>query len=95
MTKSHMQYLTRNMLNYLTFWVGAAAMSATAFIIRVLYCGGIVKEYTAEATPCNCKITLPMWIGCNELQNADTIQLLSADDENDPVLISQTPVTIN
>lgn len=91
-----MQYITRNMLNYLTFWVGAAAESVSSFMVRVLYCGGIVREYTTDnATLCNCKVTLPLWIGCNELQNADTIQLLSADDQNNPALITQTPVTIN
>lgn len=91
-----MQYLTRNMLNYLNFWATAAAQSTVAFMVRVLYCGGIVKEYTTtDAIFCNCKVTLPLWVGCQELQGADTIQLLSADDEDNPVLISQTPVIIN
>lgn len=87
-----MQYITRNMLNYLTFFAGAAAQNVTGFVVRVLYCGGIVKEYAAEATLCNCKITVPLWVGCQELQNADTVQLRSADDD---VLLSQTPLSIN
>lgn len=90
-----MQYITRNMLNYLTFWVNASAQNTVAFIVRVLYCGGIVKEYFANAIICNCRVIIPVWVGCNELNNADAVQLLNSDNPDSPVLLSQTPVKIN
>ena len=85
------QYLTPGMLNYFTFWVGSTVAEAATLVLRFLYCGGVVKEVEVVAgNYCSCKLQIPLWLGCNDIRNADTVQLV-ADDE----ISAEYPLTIN
>jgi len=78
------------MLNYLTFWVSESALAATVYVLRFLYCGKVVRNITVTTeNKCSCKLTFPIWIGCNDLKEVDSVVLIA-----DNVTASNTPVII-
>lgn len=85
------QVLTQNMLNYLTFWVSSTVADAENLVLKFLYCGRVVKVVEVEAyNYCSCKVQIEFWLGCKEVKEADTVQLI-ADD----VVSAAYPITIN
>ena len=79
------------MVNHLSFYADEALQQATAFALRFLYCGGVVKEISPVTVAiCNCKLTASFWHPCNEIKTADTVELI-ADD----TLKVSSPITIN
>jgi len=85
------QVLTQNMLNYLTFWVSTAVAEAENLVLKFLYCGKTVKVLEVEASNyCSCKVQVEFWLECNEVKQADTVQLIA-----DNVVSAAYPITIN
>ena len=85
------QVLTQNMLNYLTFWVSTAVAGAEKFVFKFFFWGGGVKIIERETfNHCGCKLQVEFWLGCNDVKQADTVQLI-ADDE----VSASYPITIN
>lgn len=85
------QYLTPGMLNYLTFWVSSTVLEAATLVLRFLYCGGVVKETpVTDFNYCLCKLSVPFYLGCNDIRQADTVQLLVDD-----LVSAEYPITVN
>lgn len=84
-----MQYITTNMMNYVSFVVDED-MIETDVTLQFLYCGGIVKEITPETTICKCKLTAAFWLGCNDINSADRVALVVENEvkQSQPITLT-------
>ena len=84
-----MQYITPNMLNYLSFTVDDD-MEEADVTLQFLYCGGIVKEIAPQSTLCKCKLIAAFWLGCNEITSADSVKLVVEEEviQTEPIILN-------